>query len=116
MFPEAVAELEKTKPFKEERVYIRQTAYLYARMGRRTEAKTALAKSLQLSQGKPVSLGAMALVYAALGDQDKAFLWLDKAYAQKSTFMTTLKYRSVFDPIRSDPRFSDLVSRVGLPQ
>jgi hypothetical protein len=50
-----------------------------------------------------------------LGEKDKAFLWLDKAYAGRSSFMTTLKYWSVFDPIRSDPRFSDLVRRVGLP-
>jgi len=116
MFPEAIAELEKTKPLKEERTYIRQTAYLYARMGRLAEARTALAKSLRLSQGKPVSLGAMALTYAALGDKEEAFLWLDKAYAAKSSFMTTLKYWPAFDSLRSDPRFADLVRRVGLSQ
>ena len=113
-YADAIAELEKTKPVKEERIYVRQTAYLYARMGRRAEARRALARSLQLSQGKPVSLGAVALVYAALGENDKAFLWLEKAYAEKSSFMTTLKYWSVFDPIRSDPRFTDLVKRTGL--
>jgi len=116
MFPEAIEELEKTKPFKEERIYIRQTAYLYARMGRQAEAKKALARSLQLSQGKQVSSGAVALTYAALGDKDNAFLWLEKAYAEKSSFMTTLKYWSVFDPLRSDPRFTALVRRVGLSQ
>lgn len=61
-----------------------------------------------------MSLGAVALVYAALGDKEKAFWWLEKAYAEKSTFMTTLKYWSVFDPIRSDPRFTDLIQRTGL--
>jgi TolB-like protein/DNA-binding winged helix-turn-helix (wHTH) protein/Flp pilus assembly protein TadD len=114
MFPEAIAELEKTKLFKEERVYVRQTAYLYARMGRRSEARTALTKSLQLSQGKQVSLGAVALVYAALGEKDRAFFWLEKAYAANSSFMTTLKYWSVFDPLRSDPRFAGLLGQVGL--
>lgn len=113
-YADAIAELEKTKPVKEERIYVRQTAYLYARMGRRAEARRALARSLLLSQGKPVSLGAVALVYAALGENDKAFLWLEKAYAEKSSFMTTLKYWSAFDPIRSDPRFTDLVKRTGL--
>ena len=83
-------------------------------MGRRAQAKRALLRSLQLSQGKPVSLGAVALVYAALGDKERAFLWLEKAYAEKSTFMTTLRYWSVFDPLRSDPRFTDLVRRTGL--
>jgi TolB-like protein/DNA-binding winged helix-turn-helix (wHTH) protein/Tfp pilus assembly protein PilF len=114
MYAEAVTELEKTKPFKEDRVYIRQRAYLHARMGKRVEAQRELARSMELSQGKEVSLGAVALVYAALGDREKAFSWLDKAFAAKSTFMTTLKFWSVFDPIRSDARFTDLVRRVGL--
>lgn len=114
MYAEAIAELEKTKPFKEDRVYIRQTAYLYARMGKSVEARRALAKSFDLSRGKQVSMGAVALVYAALGDTDKTFSWLDKAYDAKSSFVTTLKFWSVFDPIRSDPRFTDLIRRVGL--
>jgi hypothetical protein len=57
----------------------------------------------------------VALTYAALGDKDKAFLWLEKAYTEKSSFMTSLKFWSVFDPLRSDPRFADLLGRVGLP-
>ena len=114
MFPEAIAELEKTKPFRDERTYLRQTAYLYARMGQGSKAEQALRKSLQLSQGKPVSYGAVGLVCAALGDDDKAFYWMEKAYEQKSSFMTTLRYWSAFDHLRSDPRFLDLITRVGL--
>jgi tetratricopeptide (TPR) repeat protein len=114
MYAEAMAELEKTKPFKEDRVYIRQTAYLYARTGQNAEARRALAKSLRLSQGKPVSWGSVALIYAALGDKDKAFLWLEKAYDAKSSFVTTLRFWSVFDSMRSDARFTDLVRRIGL--
>jgi TolB-like protein/DNA-binding winged helix-turn-helix (wHTH) protein/Tfp pilus assembly protein PilF len=114
-YPEAIAELERTKTFREERVYIRQTAYLHARMGKRAQAESELAKALQLSRGKPVSSGAVALTYAALGDKDKAFLWLEKAYLENSSFMTSLKFWSVFDPLRSDPRYPDLLNRVGLP-
>lgn len=116
MYNDAKAELEKTKPLKEERIYIRQTAYLNARMGRRAEARAALAKSLQLSKGKQISSGAVALTYAALGDKDDSFQWLEKAYAERSSFMTSLKYWSVFDRLRGDPRFIDLLRRVGLPQ
>src|SRR5215472_13164045 len=115
-YPGAIAELEKTRPFREERVYVRQSAYLHARMGQRVHARTELAKSLQLSKGKPVSSGAVALTYAALGDKDNAFLWLEKAYAENSSFMTSLKFWTVFDPLRSDPRFVDLLRRVGLSQ
>jgi TolB-like protein/DNA-binding winged helix-turn-helix (wHTH) protein/Flp pilus assembly protein TadD len=116
MYNDAKAELEKTKSRKEERIYIRQTAYLYARMGRRAEGRAALAKSLQLSQGKQASSGAVALTYAALGDKEESFQWLEKAYTERSSFMTSLKYWSVFDPLRSDPRYTDLLRRVGLPQ
>ena len=114
IFRLAKAELEKTRPFREERTYIRQTAYLHARMGRRLEAKRELARSLRLSLGKQVSSGAVALTYAAIGDTDQAFLWLERAEAERSSFMTSINYWSVFDPLRSDPRFSDLLHRVGL--
>ena len=114
-YQEAIGELEKTKAFREERTYIRQRAYLHARMGRRAQAQAELERALELSHGKTVSSGAVALTYAALGDKDKAFLWLEKAYAENSSFMTSLKFWSVFDPLRSDPRFADLLNRVGLP-
>lgn len=116
MYNDAMVELEKTKPFREERVYIRQTAYMYARMGLHAQARAALTKSLRLSRGKPVSSGAIALIYAALGDKDESFRWLEKAYTERSSFMTSLKYWSVFDSLRGDPRFGDLLRRVGLPQ
>ncbi len=116
MYSDAIAELEKTKPFREERVYVRQTAYLYARIGQRAQARAALAKSLQLSKGKQVSSGAIALTYAALGDKDESFQWLEKACTERSSFMTSLKYWTVFDPLRGDPRFADLLRRVSLPQ
>lgn len=116
MYPEAMAELEKTRSFKEERVYLRQRAYLYARMGRRSEAEGALARSLQLSRGKQVSSGAVALVYAMLGKKDNSFLWLQNAYTEKSSFMMTLKLWPAFDSMRSDPRFGDLLRKVGLPE
>jgi tetratricopeptide (TPR) repeat protein len=115
-FSEAIAELEQTQPFREERIYIRQTAYLHARMGQRAQARTELEQSLQLSKGKPVSSDAVALTYAAIGDQDEVFLWLGKAYNEHSSFMTSLKFWSVFDALRSDPRYVDLLHNVGLPQ
>jgi TolB-like protein/DNA-binding winged helix-turn-helix (wHTH) protein/Flp pilus assembly protein TadD len=114
MYLEATAELEKTKTFREESVYVRQTAYLHARMGHQTEARAELAKALRLSQGKPISSGAVALTYAALDDKDSAFLWLEKAYEGKSSFLTTLKFWTVFDPLRQDPRFVELERRVKL--
>jgi TolB-like protein/DNA-binding winged helix-turn-helix (wHTH) protein/Tfp pilus assembly protein PilF len=116
MYSQAARELEKTRAFKEERTYLRQKAYLLARMGRRSEAERALEKSLQLSQRKHVSSGAVALVYAMLGKKDKSFSWLEKACAEKSSFMTSLRYWPAFDGMRADPRFASLLRNVGLPE
>ena len=56
----------------------------------------------------------IATVYAALGDKDQAMIWLTKAYEER--FNPGVLLRPGFDPLRSDPRFRDIVRRVGLPQ
>ena len=57
-----------------------------------------------------------ARIYAALGGQDKAFEWLRKAYADRSIAAQTfgIKVDPAFDPLRSDPRFTDLLRRINL--
>ncbi len=57
-----------------------------------------------------------ATFYAALGEKDKAFAELNKAYENREFFMVLLKVDPRLDPLRSDPRFQDLLRRVGLPQ
>ena len=54
--------------------------------------------------------------YAAAGDKESAFAWLEKAYAAHQADLVSIKIEPVFDPLRSDPRFADLLRRVGLPQ
>src|SRR5271155_3440105 len=58
----------------------------------------------------------IAMTYAMLGDKDKAFAQLDKAAAQKSVFLTYVKVLPDYDSLRSDPRYSALLKRMGLPQ
>jgi len=58
----------------------------------------------------------IAWVYVGLGDKDQALAWLEKAYAQHSNELTTMKVCPVYDPLRSDPRFQDLLRRLGLAQ
>ena len=57
----------------------------------------------------------LAYLYSILGEKDRAFVWLEKAYQQKTHGMPFLKEDPTWDNIRNDPRFSDLERRVGLP-
>ena len=54
--------------------------------------------------------------YALLNDKDQAFTWLEKAYADRSPQLFNLNVDPDYDEIRSDPRFKELVSRLGLPE
>jgi Tfp pilus assembly protein PilF len=54
--------------------------------------------------------------YADLGDKDQAFKWLDTAYRERDFHLIKLKTDFLLDPLHSDPRFAELVSKVGLPQ
>jgi eukaryotic-like serine/threonine-protein kinase len=57
----------------------------------------------------------IALNYSALGDKDRAFFWLEKAYAEKSGFLPYIKTAPFFDSLHSDPRYASLLKRIGLP-
>ena len=63
-----------------------------------------------------VSPWGVAWVYSELGDRDSTFEWLEKAYAERSNGMAYLAVRHIDDPIRADPRYADLLRRVGLPE
>ena len=56
----------------------------------------------------------IALIYVGLDDKDQAMIWLNKAYQRR--FNPSILMRPVFDPLRSDARFQDLLRRIGLPQ
>jgi len=91
----------------------RGVGYVYGAAGKRNEAKKVLAKVMRQSTREYVSPTSIALIHAGLGDNDQAFLWLEKSYREHSPDLSILRL-PVFDGLRSDPRFVDLVSRVGL--
>ena len=57
----------------------------------------------------------IAFIYTGLGEKDQAFAWLDKAYDGRDFILVMLKVDPTYDSLRSDPRFLDLMRRVGLP-
>jgi TolB-like protein/Tfp pilus assembly protein PilF len=86
----------------------------YALAGRKDEAHRILQQLLELSQQKYVSSYDAAMIYVGLGDHDQAFSWLNQAAAERSLWLGYLKVEPQFDPLRSDRRFPDLLSRLGL--
>jgi hypothetical protein len=74
-----------------------------------------LKKLSELKRQNRASPGDLAIIHTGLGNKDYAFEWLDKAYQEHSWVVLYLKKDPLFDPLRSDPRFTDLVRRVGIP-
>jgi TolB-like protein len=87
----------------------------YARMGREAEAREMIFELQKHVQNTGIGRYEIALVYAGLGEKDEAFAWLEKSFAARDKGLIYLKIDPPLDPLRSDPRFQDLVRRVGLP-
>jgi TolB-like protein/DNA-binding winged helix-turn-helix (wHTH) protein/Tfp pilus assembly protein PilF len=86
----------------------------YAFAGRRADALRLLAELKRRRQTGYVPTAAFVNAYLGLGDYDEAFAWLEKAYKEQSNSLQFLKVQPFYDPIREDPRFKDLLRRVGL--
>jgi serine/threonine-protein kinase len=90
-------------------------ATAYGRAGHRTEALRLIDElKRRRRQTNYVPAGAFINPYMALGDHEQAFVWFERAYQEKSNILQFLKVHPFFDPVRDDPRFIDLVHRVGL--
>jgi pentatricopeptide repeat protein len=86
----------------------------YAHAGRRADALQLLDQLKRRKKAGYIPAGAFVNAYLGLGDTDQAFYWLEQAYREQSNILQFLKTHPFFDPIRGDPRFADLVRRVGL--
>jgi TolB-like protein/Tfp pilus assembly protein PilF len=86
----------------------------YAHAGRRADALRLLAELKKRKQAGYVPAAAFVNAYLGLADNEQAFVWLEHAYQEQSNILQWLKVHPYFDPIRTDPRFNDLLHRVGL--
>ncbi|GAC1396043.1 MAG: hypothetical protein NVSMB56_10510 [Pyrinomonadaceae bacterium] len=88
----------------------------YAASGKRSDALKILNELKEMSKHSYVSPYDLAILYIGLGDKDQAIEQLNKAYEERAGWIIYLRVEPLFDPLRSDPRFSDLVRRIGFPQ
>jgi len=115
MNAEAIAELQKAVGLSAGcPTCIANLARAYAASGRTSDAVKLLSDLKNHSNGGYSDAAEVSMVYAALGDKDQAMHWLEIGYEQR--FNPGVLLRPGFDPLRSDPRFQDLVHRIGFPR
>jgi tetratricopeptide (TPR) repeat protein len=97
-------------------VSLTDLAHAYAVAGDKPQALKLLAELQELSKRRIVDSFEFAIVYAGLGDKDRAFEFLDKGYDERPSNLESLKFEPRMNPLRSDPRYQELLLRMGLPK
>lgn len=114
-YQEELAELNRARPISAEWAYIiNELGYLHAALGRRSEALAIVEQLNERRAREYIDPVLIAYVHAALGDRDQAFAWLETAFEERSGLICWIEIEPKFDPLRADPRFADLLRRMGL--
>jgi len=113
---EAIAVLEKALGTDRNPAVMGVLVRAYAHAGRRREALHLVDELKRRQQTSYVAAAPFVNAYLGLGDNEQALAWLERAYKEQSNILQLLKVHPYFDPLRGDPRFVDLVHRVGLDQ
>ena len=88
----------------------------YAVSGRREEAQKVVGAFKAAARIRYIPSMYFVILYAGLGDKEQALAWLEKAFEERSDLLTWVNVEPMMDDVRSDPRFQDLIRRIGLPQ
>jgi TolB-like protein len=118
-YQQAIAELERALAFNARApAVVGALAHANARSGHRKKALELVEQLKRTGGREPGNAPTFALVwaYAGLGDKDQAFSWLERACEERRQRLTWLNVDPLLAPLRSDPRFTDLVRRIGLPR
>jgi predicted Zn-dependent protease len=114
MFPEAISELEKAIQISGgSPTFTASLARAYAATNKKADTIGLLNDLKKRSAPGNTYAAEIAMIYAALGDKNQAMVWLEKGYEER--FNPGVLLRPGFDPLRSDPRFQELIRRIGLP-
>jgi eukaryotic-like serine/threonine-protein kinase len=117
MYAEAISEYQQALALSGgSTLMIAHLGHAYAASGDKIRAQQSLTELEERSKQGYVSAYLTAVIYAGLGEKEKAFEWLEKAYEERAEFLIYLKTDPRLEPLRSDPRFIDLLRRIGLPQ
>jgi DNA-binding winged helix-turn-helix (wHTH) protein/TolB-like protein/Tfp pilus assembly protein PilF len=115
MYAETIAEFRKAVELSGRRPFaISGLAHAYAVSGERALARELLDELKERSKMNYVSLYYIAHIYAGLGDREQALEWFDKAHEERDPMLVYLNVNPNLDSLRSEPRFRDLLRRVGL--
>ncbi len=113
-YSEAVAEFQKVDRSSRDRRPLRSLGYGYAILGKRAQALAVL-KEIQGKYEKHEALAQdVAAIYAGLGEKDQALAWLEKGFQDRAGQLGRIRWDPPFESLRSDPRFADLLRRMGL--
>jgi tetratricopeptide (TPR) repeat protein len=117
MYDKAIAEFQKYLKLEDVEIPGGKSglAYAYGISGKKAEARRLLQELLELSKHEYVRPYYVGVVYARLGDNDRAFEWFEKAYEERSSHLVAFKVDPWLDPIRSDPRYQALLRRMNFP-
>jgi serine/threonine protein kinase/Tfp pilus assembly protein PilF len=95
--------------------YRASLGHAYAQSGMKVEAEKILEELNEVPQRMYVSPYFLAEIYTGLGENEEAFRWLERAYEERANLLVFLKVEPKVDPLRSDPRFQDLLRRMNFP-
>ena len=116
LFSEAIPHFEKMAELADAPYGLGDLGHAYAKSGRVDEAHAVLERLDELSNSRYVAPSERAYVYAGLGDLDRSFEWLEKAYDERSGDLLFARVWPIGKDIGHDPRFSDLMRRIGLEE
>src|SRR2546423_1780579 len=106
-----IEEFKKTKTMEPTPLGIGHPGHAYAKSGRKDEAHKLIAELKEQSTTRYVASYWIAVIHAGLDEKDEAFVWLEKAYQERSWWLVWIKMDPIVDSLRSDARFIDLMRR-----